>query len=185
MLLYTFQVYNFIAQHLYTPWYYYHPKSILLPSPYIWPPPVLALFAFAPPPFPTGNHAVVWVWGFVCFVCCFLLCIPHVCEVMQKPNYYWVPTISLAFWSASCTLTCVLSSTLAPAIGSTHCCARLTNSEAKTWGLEEINHLSEITQLVTFGVRTQTQMSGVLWQAWVTGLDDSGERKLEKWHAES
>ena len=59
IILYRFQTYNSIIHHLYIVLYVHHPKSSLLPSPFI---PLYPLL-FLPTPLPSGNHrTVVWVY---------------------------------------------------------------------------------------------------------------------------
>lgn len=64
-----------------------------------------------------------------------------------------------------------------------HSYARFTSSKANTEGFKEIHDLSEVTQLLTCGVRIQTQMSGSEAYAFLTiviSLKDLGEQKLEE-----
>ena len=76
-------MYSAVIHHLYTALCVHHPKSSLLPSPFL---PSLP-FSTSPSPFPSSNHhTVVCVYEFVCI---FLVWFVHLLLLALYPRYEW------------------------------------------------------------------------------------------------
>lgn len=99
-----FQVSNFRIRHLYVALSVYHPKSRLLPSPYIRH--ILPSFTSSHPPFFLVIAILFLVSvSFYLFVCLFLHCcwfyIPPVSEIIQFSTFsIWLISLDMIFsWS--------------------------------------------------------------------------------------